>query len=308
MHGPTGADRAAFDRAEQDLFDAVGLDVRRRVVELAEPAVRTTVFEAGPSVGTDPPLVFVHGTGAFGAFLAPLMAALDDRRLVGFDRPGYGHSRPYEYAPRSLRRTAVGVVAGVLDDLGVEEVDLVGHSMGGYAALSSAVATPDRVRTLSLVGSIPTLPGTGPPLALRLSVTPGVGRVVRRLLPDGEAGAIADLFGDGEAIRDHPALVRALAAHEDLAPARAAARSEFRSLMTLRGWRPAVGLGPSNLAAVGQPTAVVVGRDDPVGGPGAIRPALASIPDVTVTTVDGGHFPHLGAPAACAEAIRAASR
>lgn len=48
-----------------------------------------------------PPIVFVHGTAAFGAFLALLMRQLDEYRLIGFDRPGHGSSGPYEYRMES---------------------------------------------------------------------------------------------------------------------------------------------------------------------------------------------------------------
>jgi pimeloyl-ACP methyl ester carboxylesterase len=44
----------------------------------------------------------------------------------------------------------------VLDELGIDKVDLVGNSMGGHSALAFALANPARVGKLVLMGG-----GTG---------------------------------------------------------------------------------------------------------------------------------------------------
>ena len=76
-----------FEIAQGELFESVDLDVRSSFVDLNEPRVRTHVFEAGPW-DDETPLLFVHGGGAFGAFLAPLIAQFDDSRVIGLDRQG----------------------------------------------------------------------------------------------------------------------------------------------------------------------------------------------------------------------------
>ena len=45
--------------------------------------------------------------------------------------------------------------ASLIDALGLEQVDLFGHSMGGYVAQQIAVDRPDLVRRLILVGTGP---------------------------------------------------------------------------------------------------------------------------------------------------------
>ena len=62
-----------FETAQGELFESVDLDVQSRLVDLDEPRVRLHIFEAGRR-DDEPPLLFVHGGGAFGGFLAPLMA------------------------------------------------------------------------------------------------------------------------------------------------------------------------------------------------------------------------------------------
>lgn len=298
---------AAFETAQQDLFEAAGLDVQSQFVDLDGPRARTHVFEAGPP-DDDPPLVFVHGTAGFGAFLAPLVAQFDDARRIAFDRPGYGLSDPFEYATESVRRTLVDAVEGVLDATAVERADLVCHSMGGYAGVLFALARPERVRSLVLVGSVPAFPGTQPPVPLRLLTVPLLGRLLQRLQKSGEEGVldVAEVFGEREAIQDHPALVRALAAHEADPKSSAAGRSEFAALLSVRGWRPSMRLGEDELGRLRAPTSVVWGENDPLGRPGDVRAGVDSIPDARFETVDAGHMPFLGHPGRCAQVVREA--
>jgi len=306
MTSDSGDSTPEFETAQRALFDAVGVEYESSFIDLDRPSVRTHVFEAGDGDGNDPPLLFLHGTAAFGAFLAPLMRELRQYRLIGFDRPGHGLSGPYEFHPDTVRRTTIETVESVLDGLELERVDLVGHSMGAFAGIEFARTHPTRVRTLSLVGSVPMFPGTSPPLPVRLSTTPIVRRVIERFQKSGEAGVleIADIFGERNSIQEYPALIRAIAAHEADPKARAAGQSEFRSLMTLRGWRPSIALRDEHLETLQTPTTIVWGAHDPLGLPDDVRRGIELIPDVSFTTVEAGHMPFLAHPTTCAEVIR----
>lgn len=306
MAGKRDESAPDFESAQGELFEASGLEYESSFVDLDSPSVRTHVFEAGNPDSDGPPLVFVHGTAAFGAFLAPLMEQLDEHRLVGFDRPGHGLSDPFEYGTDSLRRTTIDTVESVLDELELERVDLVGHSMGAFAGIEFSRTHPARVRTLSLVGSVPMFPGTSPPLPIRLSTAPVLRRVIERFQETGEAGVleIADIFGERNSIQEYPELIRAIAAHEADPKARAAGQSEFRSLMTLRGWRPSIELRDDHLGELQTPTTIVWGTHDPLGVPDDVRRGVDLIQDVRFTTVEAGHMPFLAHPRKCAEAIR----
>ncbi|WP_191967053.1 MULTISPECIES: alpha/beta fold hydrolase [Haloferax] len=296
---------AVFERAQDALFDAVGLDVRSQFVELESPRGRIHVLEIGPP-SEDPPLVFVHGTAEFGAFLAPLMGEFDGVRMLTFDRPGYGLSDGFVYTESTVRRTLVDVLEGVLDAMDVERADLVGHSMGGHASLLFARSHPERVRGLFLVGGVPAFPGTHPPLPFRLLSVPVLNDVIRRVQKSGEAGVydIASIFGEGAVIRKHPAFVRAIAAHEADPKSALAGRSEFGALISAWGWRSSVRFNDVELRSVSQPTTIVWGAHDPLGSPGEVRRGVELIPDVRFETVDAGHIPYLAHPERCAAFIR----
>lgn len=295
----------AFETAQRDLFEAMGMDARSELLDLETPPVGTHVFRTGPADG-DVPLVFVHGSAAFGAFLAPLVAQFDDVPTVSFDRPGYGLSGEFAYTTANLRECLVGSLGGVLDGLGLDRVDLVGHSMGGQAAIRFALADPERVRRLCLVGSVPGFPGTAPPLQVRLLTAPAIGRVLQRLQPAGEEGVLgmAEVFGERDAIQRYPDLIRATAAHNDVPRAMEAGVSEFGASISLRGWRPAGRLETADLGSLEQPTLLVWGEHDPLGAPADVLEGVAAIPDARFETVAAGHMPYLGFPERIAELIR----
>jgi len=110
----------------------------------------------GPTVvhhraGPDP-LLLVHGVAGSWSTWTPLLQAADgalDRGLVLVDLPGWGSS-PAPDAPLDVD-DAVRVLTTVLDTLGLDDVDVVGHSMGAFVAMHLAVVAPRRVRSVALV-------------------------------------------------------------------------------------------------------------------------------------------------------------
>lgn len=295
----------AFEQAQDALFETVGLDVQSRFVELETPYGRTHVIEAG-TPNDDSPLVFVHGTAEFGAFLAPLMGQFEGVRMLTFDRPGYGLSDEFVYTESNLRRTLLEPLEGVLDAMGVERADLVGHSAGGYASIALARSHPERVRRLFLVGAVPTFPGTHPPMPFRLLAVPVFGRIIRRVQKSGEAGVfdLAAVFGERDAIEQYPAFVRAIAAHEDDPKSALAGQSELAALISARGWRSSVRLDDEDVLSIRHPTTIIWGDRDPLGSPDEVRHGIGLVPDVRFETVDTGHIPFLSRPERCAALIR----
>ena len=105
------------------------------------------------TTGTAVPMVFVHGGPNAGSTFAPLAAAMKGRRVVILDRPGSGLSGPADYDATPVPQLATSVVDATLDELGVERADVVGSSFGGAWALWFALARPERVNRLVLLGA-----------------------------------------------------------------------------------------------------------------------------------------------------------
>lgn len=91
--------------------------------------------------GSGPAVVLVHGAMDRALGLAAVARHLDGRRVVRYDRRGYGRS--VALGPGALADHARDLV-GVLGPLGGEAV-VVGHSYGGLVALAAAGLAPERL-------------------------------------------------------------------------------------------------------------------------------------------------------------------
>lgn len=111
--------------------------------------------------GSGTPLLLIAGLGYASWCWAELRQALSDRyRVIAFDNRGAGRSdKPA--GPYSIEMLADDAAA-VLTGLGVDSAHVLGHSMGGYIALTLALRQPQRVRSLILVGTSPGGPDTAP--------------------------------------------------------------------------------------------------------------------------------------------------
>jgi pimeloyl-ACP methyl ester carboxylesterase len=110
-----------------------------------------SVFVQDSAPKDAPSLVLLHG---FGASLQTWDAWADelekDRRVLRFDVPGFGLSGPAANNDYSDAADVARLLA-LLDQLGLQQVALGGHSMGGRIAWNFAVAHPERVSHLILV-------------------------------------------------------------------------------------------------------------------------------------------------------------
>jgi len=104
--------------------------------------------------------VFVHGFMGSGEDFEEVSGELKaHRRCVRVDLPGHGKSVGALCGERADVAFMAAEVLGMMDHLGVEQVDLVGYSMGGRVALYLAKEHPERVRTLVLESASPGLVG-----------------------------------------------------------------------------------------------------------------------------------------------------
>ena len=164
---------------------------RMRILTIGGRAIRVAVREGAPG---RPPLLLCNGIGVSLELFQPFVDALDPQRpVIRFDMPGIGGS-PAPVVPYHLA-TLPSLLAGLLDQLGYEQADVLGISWGGGLAQQFALSRRDRVRRLVLVAT-----GTG---AL---MVPGHPRVLLRMLtprrhrdPGYAAHVAGELYGGGAA-------------------------------------------------------------------------------------------------------------
>jgi poly(3-hydroxyalkanoate) depolymerase len=100
-----------------------------------------------------PPLLLITGIGAHLDMWEPFESLLEGREIIAFDAPGTGESSRSRL-PLRMEGLA-NVVGGLLDELGHDEVDMLGISFGGAVAQQFAHQFPDRVRRLILCATSP---------------------------------------------------------------------------------------------------------------------------------------------------------
>jgi pimeloyl-ACP methyl ester carboxylesterase len=108
--------------------------------------------------GTGPAVVLIHGFGDTGDMWAPLAAALaKNHTVVVPDLRGMGlSSRPeggYD------KKTQAADVRGVLDKLGIDKSDIVGHDIGTMVAYAYAARYPEKTTRLVVMDApVPGIP------------------------------------------------------------------------------------------------------------------------------------------------------
>ena len=125
--------------ADNNTNKVAGLNIRQSGVE--EPGI---------------PVLCLHGIGGDHTSFADQLAQLGERRVIAWNMPGYGGSDPMvqmDFAALS------GAVIALLDELGIEDVHLVGQSIGGMIAQEVAISVPTRVASLGLIATTPAFGG-----------------------------------------------------------------------------------------------------------------------------------------------------
>ena len=286
--GPAEEDRAgsALGRVLGRLRRA-GPPERMRILTIGGRAIRVAVREGAPG---RPPLLLCNGIGVSLELFQPFVDALDPQRpVIRFDMPGIGGS-PAPVVPYHLV-TLPSLLAGLLDQLGYEQADVLGISWGGGLAQQFALSRPDRVRRLVLVATAPgALMVPGHPRVLLRMLTP------RRHRDPGYAAHVAGELYGGSA-REDPIVARDLLhATTRLGPA----RGYYYQLISMLGWTSLL-----RLPRLRPPTLILAGDDDPIIPVVNARIMHRLIPRSTLYVYQGGHLELAADPERLASAVEA---
>ncbi|KAB1069544.1 alpha/beta fold hydrolase [Methylobacterium soli] len=257
--------------------------------------------------GRGEPLVLIHGNGTMiqDFLVSGIVDELTKRyRVIIFDRPGYGYSD----RPRGLwtPRAHATLFQKALQQLGVTQAVVLGHSWGSLVAVALALQAPQLVRSLVLASGYyyPTLRAdvilSSPPAIpvigdiLRYTVSPLVGRA---LLPGMIKGMFAPAPVPERFDREFPKELM-------LRPLQLRASAEDAALMT-----PSAMELQEHYRELQQPVVIVTGADDQIADVGRQSERLhRELPGSEFIVVPGmGHMIHHLAPEQVVRAVDRAS-
>lgn len=116
------------------------------IIVVDRQVVRYEVFGHGR------PVLFLHGwLGSWRYWLPTIECVAQQFRTYSFDFWGFGESRR-KYSDVNIQSYSDQVIR-FMDELGIDRVQLVGHSMGGMVALKTAINHPDRISRVASVGA-----------------------------------------------------------------------------------------------------------------------------------------------------------
>ncbi len=249
--------------------------------------------------GGRPLLCLPGGAGRASAYLGDLGGLAGHRRLVLLDNRGTGDSDP-PADPATYRRDRLAAdVDALREHLGLDRIDLLGHSAGAGIAMAYAYDHPDRLSSLVLLT----------PALRAVDLTPTADDWTRHLESRSDqpwfptASAALDLLNAGHGTHD----VRVTAAPlfygrwDAAAQAHADAERDQRCIAALEGyWAPGAftpGTTRRALRELDVPVLVYAGDADPIAPPYRCAELAELIPTARLTVQrGGGHFPWLDDP------------
>jgi 3-oxoadipate enol-lactonase len=203
-----------------------------------------------------------------------LTPSLSERgRVARLDQRGHGES---EAPPGPYRREHLASdVSAVIREIGADKVVLVGHSMGGIVSMATALAHPEQVAGLILIGTAS---------QCNEKTAEWYERIARAGEKDGNAGLARAIYGEKS-----QKVIQGDA--QGIAEVTRTLKSLYEDPLTPK------------LSGIVCPVLLVVGDKDPMGEK-ASSIIAGQLPDAELLTVpDCGHWVHVNEPEAVLGAI-----
>ena len=285
-----------FREAQAKLFAAYDAEPHSRFADISEPALHVHFLESGQGET----VVMIHGGYSFAASWAPLIKPLSRHfHLYLPDRPGCGLSDKLNYRGIDFRQHSVAFVKSFLDAAGLKRPSLVGNSMGGYFALAFALAYPERVHKVAIIGAAPLI-NDAMPIPHRLLSVPGLNRwlwsrISARRTPPGA------LYAQPQKLRPEVSLcARAGAGLPGAVESWLTMIEEIGSLM---GFNRRFNI-KEELPSLRVPTLFIQGDRDGFGTVASVQSVQSNMSDARIEIIrNAGHLPWYDEPESCTRAL-----
>ena len=310
-----GTRHEEFRRLQDAALAELGVATTSSFVSIDTPPLRVHQLEAG--VGA--PVLMIHGGNSVAASWGPLIGLLAPRfHLLMPDRPGCGLTTPpFDYRGVDLRTHGSDFLGALLDALGQRRVAIVGNSMGGYFAMSFALAHPDRVSRLVLLGEPAGSSGdVGSHVYHRATGTRGLNTLLyaTALRPPRDAAGARKGLTRSHLVAEPSRISETLLACFAAAARLPGATRAWRTMVERAFVPPGRGLFTREmvlthallpeLERLTTPTLILWGDKDPLGTPDDGRTLVERMPNARLEVIeDASHLVWLDQPEVCAEAV-----
>lgn len=287
---------AEYRAAEERFLAEYGVTRTERMVDVPGEPTRLHVIDIP---GDDRlPVVLLHGMAAVTAAAVPLIPAFGGRRIVAPDWPGHGLSGDADLDAADLRTAPVRWLEAVLDDAGIEKGHVVAHSMGAQFALYAALAIPERIASLTILGAPgAAFPGMRFPIGFKLMAVPGLRNLVFAPVSREQYEKNSALTLGPGAVQPWPRELVDLGWFASLRPEfRRTAPVLARAFATTWGVRAEARVSPAELATLSIPVFALLGDRDVFLTPERAAEALDAVPGSRSVVLAGGHAPWLNRP------------
>jgi pimeloyl-ACP methyl ester carboxylesterase len=290
-------DPTTFERERLALFANYGFQGESRTFTGSDGHESHFISKgAGPN-----PTLLLHGGLSEASEWCLVAGKLGDHVVIP-DRPNCGLSDSVYGRGVDFREHATAWMLDLADNIGAEQIDVVGNSIGGFFSIAFALAHPERVRKLVLVGAPMGLERSGAPLFPRLWSSSIFGPIMMKL------GLLQPK--DAEDLRKQ-VFATMLVAHPEKVPddflavslaagalpgAERASYEMLRKMSTIRGARPEVMLR-DEMPKLATPTLFIWGDSDKFSLPSIGHEVAAEMPNARIEVLaEAGHVPHLEQP------------
>jgi 2-hydroxy-6-oxonona-2,4-dienedioate hydrolase len=291
----------AARKAEVDLYAYYGLVAKDRYIAMPGQALKIRISEMGAG---DPVIVVPGNTGDVFP-LAALLAGIKGRRLIALNRPGGGLSEGMDHTKVDIRDFAVKTIVAVMDAFQLDKADIVAHSMGAHWSLWTAMDRPERVSSLTLLGSPGNVMNGKPPLLMRMMM-----RLIMRRPLDKITFKFMKNSGGHKKLNFLKFLGSSRKTIDALPEELGQAYYCFGRLphyfisLTSMLKNAAPVIDAQQLSQVKQPAQLLLGDNDTFASVATGRSIAAAIPGCTLHVIkDGSHLPWLEKPAECGKLI-----
>ena len=293
---------AQYLESRDRLFEKAAISPQSKFAHTDGPINKVHYLEWGQG----PPLLIIHGGLSHSSEWINIMKPLAAHfRLLVVDRPGHGLSDPINYRGVDYQQSAVDFVDSFMKVVSLESAYIMGNSMGGYFATCFALAYPQKVDKLLLIGAPAGMNLWVPPM-LRLLGIPGVNWFLMNTVARPRVAGVRDvhkqiLVADVNNVSN---LYFEHCYHHMLLPGTSlAAKTLLESVLTIKGWNRKLYLTP-HLKGLTMPVYFIWGDSDAFEKPetGTAKASEIAHKKFEVVT-NAGHCPWLDQPDTCSKLI-----